>query len=63
MEEKIASIASVQQQTAIPDEGVRVNTKGSCVGADPSGEQTPTNHPGLCELFIEDDPSRLVAIS
>ena len=62
MEEKIASIASTQQQTTVPDEGVRVSTRGSCAGVDPSGEQTPTDHPGLCELYIEDDPPRLVAI-
>ena len=62
MEEKIASIASAQQQTVVPDKGVRVSMKGCCATADPSGEQIPTDHPGLCELYIEDDPPRLMAI-
>ncbi|KAL2331586.1 hypothetical protein Fmac_019167 [Flemingia macrophylla] len=62
MEEKISSLARAHQQTALPDEGVRVSTKGSCSAADPSGEQPPTDLPGLCELYIEDDPPRLVVI-
>ncbi|KAL2319241.1 hypothetical protein Fmac_028210 [Flemingia macrophylla] len=62
MEEKIASLGRLQQQTTLPEEGVRVSTKGSYSAADPSGEQPATDLPGLCELYIEDDPPRLVAI-
>ena len=39
-----------------------MSTKGSCVGPDPSGEQTVHDHMGLCELYIEGDPPRIVAI-
>nr|KYP55860.1 hypothetical protein KK1_002085 [Cajanus cajan] len=39
--------------TAVAHDGVRVRTKGSCVH---------TDVPNQCELYVEDDPPRLVAI-
>nr|KYP37979.1 hypothetical protein KK1_040812 [Cajanus cajan] len=50
------------QQTAVAHEGVRVRTKGSCVALDPSAEQTHTDVLNQCELYVKDDPPRLVAI-
>nr|KYP34291.1 hypothetical protein KK1_044774 [Cajanus cajan] len=61
-EQKFELLARSQQQTVVVHDGVRVNTKGSCAALDPSGEQTHTNVPNQCELYVEDDPPRLVAI-
>nr|KYP44665.1 60S ribosomal protein L5 [Cajanus cajan] len=61
-EQKFKLLARSQQQTAVAHDGVRVSTKGSCAAPDPSGEQTHTDVPNQCELYVEDDPPRLVAI-
>ena len=68
-DEKIESLARSQQQTqgtpqTIEHDVVRVSTKGSCAAtaADPLGEYTQTDASHQCELYVEDDPPRLVAI-
>ncbi|CAJ1965162.1 unnamed protein product [Sphenostylis stenocarpa] len=68
-DEKIESLARSQQQTqgtpqTIEHDVVRVNTKGSCAATtiDPSGKYTQTDASHQCELYVEDDPPRLVAI-
>nr|KYP66998.1 hypothetical protein KK1_013315 [Cajanus cajan] len=61
-EQKFELLARSQQQTAVAHDGVRVSTKGSCAAPDPSPDQTHTDVPNQCELYVEDDPPRLVAI-
>nr|KYP35312.1 hypothetical protein KK1_043655 [Cajanus cajan] len=61
-EHKFELFARSQQQTAVAHDGVRVSTKRSCAAPDPSGEQTHTDLPNQCKLYVEDDPPRLVAI-
>nr|KYP74752.1 hypothetical protein KK1_007443 [Cajanus cajan] len=68
-EQKFELLARSQQQTAVfqqqivvAHDGVRVSSKGSCAAPDPSGEQTHSDVPNQCELYVEDDPPRLVAI-
>nr|KYP42876.1 hypothetical protein KK1_035690 [Cajanus cajan] len=61
-EQKFELLARSQQQTAVAHDGVRVSTKGSCAAPDPSAEHTHTDVPNQCELYVEDDPLRLVAI-
>ncbi|KAH1189363.1 hypothetical protein GmHk_20G057151 [Glycine max] len=69
----IASFSHLQSQmqsqgVAVPPEpvvgpgpsGPRVSTKGSCV--DPSGNDPETGDSDRCGLYIEADPTRLVAI-
>nr|KYP31020.1 hypothetical protein KK1_049229 [Cajanus cajan] len=60
-EQKLKNIHS-QQQTAVAHDGVRVSTKRSYAALDPSREQTHTDVPNQCELYVEDDPPRLLAI-
>ena len=38
----------------------RVSTKGSCV--DPSGQDLSTRESDKCELYVDDNPFRLVAL-
>nr|KYP36504.1 hypothetical protein KK1_042375 [Cajanus cajan] len=61
-EQKFKLLARSQQQIAVANDGVRVSTKGSCAAPDPSGEKTHTDVPNQCELYVKDDPPRLVAI-
>uniref|UniRef100_A0A151UI86 DUF8039 domain-containing protein n=1 Tax=Cajanus cajan TaxID=3821 RepID=A0A151UI86_CAJCA len=61
-EQKFKLLARSQQQTVVPHDGVHVSTKGSYATPNPSAEQTHTNVAKQCELYVEDDPPRLVAI-
>ena len=69
----MASFSQLQSQMqsqglAVPPEplvgpgpsGPRVSTKGSCV--DPSGNDPETGDSDRCDLYIEADPARLVAM-
>nr|KYP73806.1 hypothetical protein KK1_006462 [Cajanus cajan] len=61
-EQKFELLTRSQQQTVVAHDGVRVSTKESCAALDPSGEQTHIDVPNQCELYVEDDPPRLVTI-
>ena len=59
--QKLEALARSQQQscTMVPDEIIRVSTKGSCTPN--ASTETHTNLLNMCELFVEGDPPRRVA--
>jgi len=51
---------AVPSDPLVGPSGPRVSTKGSCV--DPSGNDPETGDSDRCDLYIEADPARLVAM-